>query len=84
MYDDCNASARADLLNSDTKFTRHIVLTWNKNVNNHCYCSKTGDILGVLSLRHPQFLTNNISKILFKNWGCLRDRTPKISPVFEQ
>ena len=32
------------------------VLCWNKNVNNHCYCSKTGDILGVLSLKYGQFL----------------------------
>ena len=48
----------------------YCTLLEQKNVNKHCYCSKTGDILGVLSRRHRQFFTKNISKTL-RSWRYL-------------
>ena len=58
-------SANVQANHRPTNTRRGILYFWNKNVNNHYYCSKTGNILGVLSLKYRQFLTNNISKILF-------------------
>ena len=45
-------------------FVWHILLCWNKNVNNHCYCSKTGDILGVLSLKYRQFFKKYLRDVI--------------------
>ena len=48
----------------------YCTLLEQKRKQKHCYCSKTGDILGVLSRRHRQFFTNKISKIL-RSWRYL-------------